>query len=241
MKDALAVRVVHRQRHVTDDLYRFVEGNPLTLSFELIEHLAQVGTADELRDNEEQRALLAEVVDLNDAWMIEPCGSPCFLQEAFAEIGLIGQVGVHDLDRYVALERDVPGLTAPIPPSPRRLVSLYRFSDWPTSLSIESSPSHDAGHSAFPRLYETTESPGLHRSEATTPHLRAHTQRIACVGGFVRQSGAPPSRVVGADGDVAWLRSGCATSGGATRLGRSDLKVCGSGPGPSSIVGTVPV
>ncbi len=79
MEHALLMGVVHRLGYVADDLDRLIERQPLPLRPELVEHILEIGATYELHDDEEQRALLAEVEDLDDAGMVEPCRGSGFL------------------------------------------------------------------------------------------------------------------------------------------------------------------
>jgi len=102
--------IVHSQGYLTDDLHGFIQGDPLSLGPEILQHVPEVCPTDEVHHDEEQRAFLTKVVDLDDARVVEARGGACFLEEALAEVGLVGHMGVHNLDGDVTLQGDVASL-----------------------------------------------------------------------------------------------------------------------------------
>jgi hypothetical protein len=73
-----------------------------------VEEAAQAPALQEL-EHHERGVVLAPVVDVDDARMMERRGQLRLGAEAPQEPGVVGQGGVEDLDRHPAAQADVPG------------------------------------------------------------------------------------------------------------------------------------
>ena len=75
----------------------------------LAQQLFQVGAVDEAHRDVQLPVDLAGVVDRDDVRMLERGGQARLAEEALAERDVVGQVGCEQLQRDVAVEREVVG------------------------------------------------------------------------------------------------------------------------------------
>ncbi len=122
MDDALAVRVVERRRDLRDDLLGHADRHRTLF----LDDGVQRPAGDELHHEVEEPVFPADGVDGDDVYVGQARRGLRFLLEALHHplvvLEVAGQVRRHDLDRDVAIQREVAGAVHDGHPAPSQLV-----------------------------------------------------------------------------------------------------------------------
>ncbi len=104
MDDALVVRELERVANLRHDGQRLARADATGG-----EQLPQVHAIHEFHDEEIQSIGAAEIMDGNDAWVVEPGQRLGFAGEPFGESGVLTNPGRQNLERDDAVEFLLPG------------------------------------------------------------------------------------------------------------------------------------
>ena len=102
VNEPAGVRGVQRSRDLVDDLHRLRR-----LDASLPDDLRQIRAVDELHREVDATAFFPGMHDRDDVRVIQRGGQPRFAAKPGEELGVVGDVGVHHLDRDGPIEREV--------------------------------------------------------------------------------------------------------------------------------------